>query len=536
MRASRFDRGIVPLGPGITSTVIRSGRPLRIGTIEEQEAAGAVQVGGTDTQSWLGVPIMAGERVIGVVGLESIHQHAFSEADERLLSTLAASMGVALENARLFEETKRLLTETDQRAAELAIINSVQDGLAAELDMQAMYDLVGDKIHAIFDTQVVDIGVFDADTQKFHFPYTIERGVRFPDEPMELIGFRRKVLETGRSLMINEDLQTRAGELGQVGAIQGELAMSAIYAPLLRAGRANGVVSLQNLDREHAFSQADMDLLTTLAASLSVALDNARLIDETRQRAAELAIVNTVGQALPGNWTWTRSSSSWATRCATRSMPTSSTSRSTIGRREMIDFVYYSEGGVQGDNASIRYGEGLTSQVLQTRQPLLLNNEAQFAGRSMLGTPASSYLGVPIIAGDEAIGVISVQDTAQIGRFGEADQRLLATLAANVGIAIQNARLYRDAQRQAAEMTALAEVGRRDLRDARPCVRPGADRRARAWPCSPGTRARCSSPRMTARCSARSWRWARSRTPSWATRSRAARGSSAIWPSVARPR
>ena len=41
-----------------------------------------------------------------------------------------------------------------------------------------------------------------------------------------------------------------------------------------------------------------MDLLTTLAASLSVALDNARLIDETRQRAAELAIVNTVGQAL----------------------------------------------------------------------------------------------------------------------------------------------------------------------------------------------------------------------------------------------
>ena len=128
------------------------------------------------------------------------------------------------------------------------------------------------------------------------------------------------------------------------------------------------------------------------------------------------------------------------------------------GRRDMIDFVYYSEGGVQGDNASIRFGEGLTSQVLQTRQPLLLNTEAQFAGRSMLGTPASSYLGVPIVAGDEAIGVISVQDTAQIGRFGEADQRLLATLAANVGIAIQNARLYRDAQRQAAEMTALAEV------------------------------------------------------------------------------
>ena len=454
----RFDRGIVQLGPGLTSTVIRTARPLRIGTFEEQEAAGAVQVGGTDTLSWLGVPIMAGQRVIGVVGLESIREHAFSEADERLLSTLASSMGVALENARLFEETKRLLTETDQRAAELAIINSVQDGLAAELDMQAMYDLVGDKIHAIFDTQVVDIGVFDQETGLFHFPYTIERGVRFPDQPMELIGFRKQVLGTGRSLMINEDLQTRAHELGQEGAIQGELAMSAIYAPLLSAGRANGVVSLQNLDREHAFSQADMDLLTTLAASLSVALDNARLIDETRQRAAELAIVNSVGQALAGQLDL----DALIEQLGDQMRDTFDADLVYVAlhdpARDMIDFVYYSEGGEKGNNASIRYGEGLTSQVLQSRQPLLLNREAQFAGRSMLGTPASSYLGVPIIAGDEAIGVISVQDTTQNGRFGEADSRLLATLAANVGVAIQNARLYRDAQRQAAEMTALAEV------------------------------------------------------------------------------
>ena len=54
-------------------------------------------------------------------------------------------MSVALENARLFDETQRLLKETEQRAAELAIINSVQEGLASRLDMQAIYDLVGDK-------------------------------------------------------------------------------------------------------------------------------------------------------------------------------------------------------------------------------------------------------------------------------------------------------------------------------------------------------------------------------------------------------
>src|SRR6185312_5128235 len=114
-----FNRGVMPFGPGVTSEVIRTGKPLRLSTLEDQIAAGAVAVGGTDTQSWLGVPIKAGEQVIGVVGLESIEAYAYSEADERLLSTLASSMGVALENARLFGETKRLLAEADERAAEL---------------------------------------------------------------------------------------------------------------------------------------------------------------------------------------------------------------------------------------------------------------------------------------------------------------------------------------------------------------------------------------------------------------------------------
>ena len=63
------------------------------------------------------------------------------------------------------------------------------------------------------------------------------------------------------------------------------------------AARCLGRISLQNLDRTDAFSEADVRLLTTLAASLSVALENARLVAETRQRAAELSIVNEVGQA-----------------------------------------------------------------------------------------------------------------------------------------------------------------------------------------------------------------------------------------------
>ncbi len=64
-----------------------------------------------------------------------------------------AARWAALENARLFDETQRLLKETEQRNAELAVINSIQQGLAAKLNFQAIVDLVGDKLREVFKTR-----------------------------------------------------------------------------------------------------------------------------------------------------------------------------------------------------------------------------------------------------------------------------------------------------------------------------------------------------------------------------------------------
>ena len=290
-----------PLGEGLTSRVIRERRPVRFGQTEETDAAGAVTQG-VINESWLGVPIIAGDDVIGVIVFEDPAKDAFDEHDERLLGTLASSMGVALRNAALFDETKRLLTETDERAAELAIINGVQQGLAAELDLQAMYDLVGDKIQEIFDAQVVDIGIFDHERGMISYPYTIERGVRFPDEPTPISFFARQLIATGEPVRV-DDVSTLAP--GVVTVTQGEAAKSLLMAPLIAGGDVRGRISLQNLDKTHAFSEADSRLLSTIASSLGVALENVRLFDETRrlltetdERAAELAIINGVQQGL----------------------------------------------------------------------------------------------------------------------------------------------------------------------------------------------------------------------------------------------
>jgi GAF domain-containing protein/CheY-like chemotaxis protein len=403
------------------------------------------------------VPLLVGDRAVGLISLQNLdREHAFGEADVRLLMTLAGSLSVALENARLFEETR-------QRNAELGLINDVQRGLAENLEMQAMYDLVGQRINEIFDVQTVDIGVIDHDAGRIWFPYSIERGVRLIDHPIEIMGFRKIALETREPVVINEDMERRCLEAGNPLAIAGEPSRSSVFVPLLVSNRGTGVISLHNLDREHAFSDADVRLLMTIAGSLNVALENARLFEETRQRAAELMIVNSVGQALADQLDL----DALIERLGDQLREVFDADIVYIALHDeatdVIEFPYYIEGGTrESERRTISFGEGLTSRILTQREPLLLNREAAFeeVGIEMVGTPVRSYLGVPILVEGRAIGVISVQSIKQIGRFAESDTRLVSTIAANVGAAIQNARLYRETQRRASEMAALADLGR----------------------------------------------------------------------------
>ena len=124
--------------------------------------------------------------MIGVIVLAHPDPHAFRDADERLVSTLASSMGVALENARLFDETKRLLTETDQRNAELALFNEIGGALAAQLDFAAITELVGERVRGLFDARSMFIALYDPVTNEISFPYEVEEGERYHSDVMPL--------------------------------------------------------------------------------------------------------------------------------------------------------------------------------------------------------------------------------------------------------------------------------------------------------------------------------------------------------------
>ncbi|HEX6034929.1 MAG TPA: GAF domain-containing protein, partial [Anaerolineales bacterium] len=255
---------------------------------------------GLQPKSAVFIPMLVGEETIGVISLQNNEQeNAFTEADVRLLTTLANSMSVALENARLFDETQRLLKETQQRNAELAIINSVQEGLASQLEMQAIYELVGDKIQEIFDANTVVLATFDLSKGLMHRHHIIERGVKYALDPTPIPPIWAQFIQRGQSTLINENLRDFMRQIDPAFEVPvGEIPKSALSVPLRIQSEIRGVISLQNVDRENAFRQSDLRLLETLANSMSVALENARLFEETQQRNQELAIINSVQEGL----------------------------------------------------------------------------------------------------------------------------------------------------------------------------------------------------------------------------------------------
>jgi sigma-B regulation protein RsbU (phosphoserine phosphatase) len=277
--------GHFPLG-GFRAQIVKTRHPLLVNcdVADQARRLGQPTLPGTiPPKSWLGVPMLVGDQVTGVLSLQDVErEHAFDETDVRLLQTLAASMSVALENARLFDETGRLLKETRQRAAELRTINSVQAGLAQKLDVASIYELVGRKLQEIFPKTDLSIGVYDPETGLFSAPFLIEKGRRQPFEPFKVQeeGFIAHLLHNPRSLLINENMQQADRQYQYVDSTGKGLPKSVLYVPLKIGGSMRGAIELEDMQKEHAFSKTDVRLLETLANAMSVALDNARLWEQ----------------------------------------------------------------------------------------------------------------------------------------------------------------------------------------------------------------------------------------------------------------
>jgi GAF domain-containing protein/CheY-like chemotaxis protein len=465
-------------GKGFTPYVLRTRETVVINEnmAQAMEQYGSYLLPGEQLEkSSVFVPLVVGDQARGLINLKNMErEHAFSESDVRLLQTLANAMSVALENARLFAETQRLLKETDRRAAELAIINSVQAALAAELDIHDIYDAIGDKVREIFGNTDMSVRIYDPQTNLMHWPYCYEHDRRITIEPSPLgdQGFSSHVIRTRETLIINENMEAAEQKYGSytISGTQGE--KSAVYVPLVAGDQARGLIALGNYEREHAFSESDVRLLQTLANAMSVALENARLFDETQrllketdQRAAELAIINSVHVGLASKLDM----QSIYDLVGDKLCEVFNSQNIAIRRFELeTGLVYYPYVRDHGERLQIEPLpiRGISRAILESGQPMLVGQDlaarmAELGSTLVPGTDSEkSFVAVPILSGDQVNGLVYLGSYDQENAFSANDVRLLQTVVSAMSVALENARLFDETQRRASEMSALTEIGR----------------------------------------------------------------------------
>ncbi|MEO6845427.1 MAG: GAF domain-containing protein, partial [Ginsengibacter sp.] len=372
------------------------------------------------------------------------------------------------QHRELEKAIKERTAELSDRVKELAVINSVQDGLVREMKVQSIYELVGNRICELFDTQTVLIRTFNYATGNEEWQYVIEKGVRLYSDPRPFIWANKQLIENKQPILINKDYLGFAAKHGSTGVTKGLPPKSALFVPMIVGDQVRGSVSLQNVEKENAFSDTDARLLATLTNSMSVALENARLFDETnylladaKQRASELTTVNNISKALasqlnPGEliqFVGDQLRDLFNANIVYLALLDKKT--------KMINFPYKF-----GDEMKpIKLGDGFSSKIILSGTPILLNKDVSSKtlelGIHRSGLPAASYLGVPIPVGDEIIGVLSVQSTEQENRFNENDQRLLSTIASSVGVALRNAQLFEDVQQAKMEAENASNVAKK---------------------------------------------------------------------------
>ena len=460
-------------GRGVSSYVMRTGNSVH--TLTQNEAllqGGEIAIIGAMPEDAVFVPLRADGKALGVLAVQSYTKGiGYTDDDVQILNFVAQHIATALTRARAIAETR-------QRNAELSIINSIQQGLASKLELQAIIDLVGDKVREIFDAQGIAIGTYDHADRLVHYGYMVQNGRRVPAEPAPFAGMSLHMIKTRRTLVINEDFERRIEDIGSTWIAGMDKPRSAVYVPLLAGETVAGVITIQNLDRENAFSESDVRLLETLASSMSVALENARLFDEVQHRNQEIS------EALE------------------QETATADILRVIAGSPSDIQPVLE----VIAEHA-VRLCEGLNSSVYLTDGKLVYEavsrdaspearelNRAEYPrplaydfslssrailGKAVLNIPDSqndptlpeltreysrvlgmkSILFAPLIKDGEARGALAVSH-AETGLFSDKQVALLKTFADQAVIAIENVRLFNETKRLLAETEQrAAELG-----------------------------------------------------------------------------
>ncbi len=446
-------RVALPLNAGITGRVAATGQPWRVPDVNRVPEYFASD---PQMRSELCVPLKVGERIIGVVNAESKRLDAFSEADERLLSTFAGQLATTIEKLRLLE------AERQQR--ELAeALREVGTVLSATLDLDALLDRLLDQVARVVPYDSGNVMLIEGGLARMARVRGYEK---FGEDSVRLIAATsfeisstlplRRMIETGQPLVIPDTW----ADPTWVKVEGGMHVRSWIGAPLVIEGQVAAFFSLDKSEPNY-YRPEQARLLAVFAGQAALALQNARLFAAQQQRASEL---ETVRQA-------TLSLTARLELPAVLEALLDTTLKFASDTEDAHIFLYQPEAGGRltfgaalwadgrkGQPWSEPRPEGLTYAVARQGQPIIVPDMAKhplFA--NMPRHWRGAIIGLPLKIGARVVGVMNVA-YSEPRAFTESELRVLRLLADQAAIAIENARLFESEHAAREQAEALREV------------------------------------------------------------------------------
>jgi two-component system NtrC family sensor kinase len=264
-------------GEGLTGRVFDSRRSL---VAADDEAGGGRVLGSGDEKSWLGVPLMRNDLVLGVLAAAS-KTKSFDDHAVWLAELFAAQATMALQNAHIHEEVQI-------RARERTALHRAGQAIAATLDLDQVLQLVIAEVKSLVGAEGATVLLRDRDRGELYFaaaagPGSEELlGLRLPGDA----GVAGSVVRNARSVLV-EDARRDPRFYDQVDAHTGMTTRSMVAVPLMIQGVAEGVVEAIN-KADGAFVERDREVLEVMAGSAAVAIANARLYQAEREQFCRL--------------------------------------------------------------------------------------------------------------------------------------------------------------------------------------------------------------------------------------------------------
>ena len=410
-------------------------------------------------QSWLGVPLLSGTDVIGALALVSTDGKRFDDNDLRLLTIIADSTSIAIENARLYQQQQL-------RAEQLATLNQITSLLTGTLSTHDVLDTIISSASTLASSDAVAIFLYDDSLSESDLSLSQSAGLsdNFINNPMMPLlvsnpPTKSDPLSVPTPLVLSDlsnDDRTQAKRSKQLLAQEGKHAL--LEVPLTLNQTQMGYICMYfNLPRR--FTSESLDLVQAFAVQASQAIKNARTFTQTdqalEQRVEQLYALAAMGRLLNA----TLEVSQIYTIILNYAVDATKAARGAILMLEHGQVNICSEQGYPSEtftNPELLM-QGLTGKVLSIGQPTRINDVRRATGYLPLVPQTRSLLIIPMMRGREILGAVLLESNV-FGAFSEGDGHFVAQIANQAVIALENTQLFQRVRQALDNMTVMLDA------------------------------------------------------------------------------